>query len=280
MPSPVVLVTGCTKGGIGYELCKKFSERGCRVYATARKVENMGGLKDFNCTLLALDVTKQDSIKECISRVLQEAGQIDILVNNAGLPAVGPLLEIDYDVAHRCIETNVFGVLSMCRVVGRLMANQGSGKIVNVGSIVGYAGTAWAGIYSMSKAAVHSMSDVLRLELKPFGVHVTVVAPGSITSNFGTASTGTIDIPENSLYASVAKYIYARANMSQGPASMPTDVFATKVVDGILAPRPPNYLTVGTNSWSFLLLYYLPNQIKDFILSRKLGINEVKAVTH
>lgn len=62
-------------------------------------------------------------------------------MNNAGLPAVGPLLEIDYDVAHRCIETNVFGVLSMCRVVGKLMANQGSGKIVNVGSIVGYAGT-------------------------------------------------------------------------------------------------------------------------------------------
>ncbi|KAI8343106.1 hypothetical protein BC941DRAFT_410435 [Chlamydoabsidia padenii] len=279
MPSPVVLVTGCTKGGIGYELCKKFARRGCRVYATARKIENMDGLKEHNCTLLTLDVTQQDSINECVKRIVSEAGQIDILVNNAGAPAVGPLLEVDYDVAHRCIETNVFGVLSMCRVVGKLMANQGSGKIVNVGSIVGYAGTAWAGIYSMSKAAVHSMSDVLRLELKPFGVHVTVVAPGSITSNFGTASTQTVSIPEDSLYASVAKYIYARANMSQA-SSMPTDVFATKVVDGILVPQPASYITVGTNSWSFLLLYYMPYQIKDYILGKKLGVNEVKPVSH
>lgn len=68
--------------------------------------------------------------------------------------------------------------------------------------------------------------------------------------------------------------------MVLGPSSMPTEVFATKVVDGILAPRPPNYLTVGTNSWAFLLMYYLPQQIKDFILSRKLGVNKVKAVTH
>ncbi|ORZ25675.1 hypothetical protein BCR42DRAFT_400647 [Absidia repens] len=279
MIAPVVLVTGCTEGGIGYELCKTFSKQGCRVFATARRIESMKGLEDSNCTKLVLDVTNLDSINECFQKVIDEAGHIDILVNNAGAPAVGALLDVDYKVAHTCIETNVFGVLSVCRVVGRHMAERGSGKIVNVGSIVGYAGTPWAGIYSISKAAVHSMSDVLRLELKPFNVHVTVVAPGSITSNFGNASTKTVNIPENSLYKSVTNFIFARANMSQGDSATPTHVFAEKVVKGILVPKPKSYITVGTNSITFLILYYLPYWIKDAVLGKRLGVNQVKTLT-
>ncbi|KAI8086271.1 uncharacterized protein BX664DRAFT_335387, partial [Halteromyces radiatus] len=278
MVSPVVLVTGCTEGGIGNELCKQFSLQGCQVFATARRIDSMKGLEEYNCTKLALDVNNLDSVNDCVKQVLDQAGRIDILVNNAGAPAVGALLDIDYEVAHRCIETNVFGALSMCRVVGRQMAEQGSGKIVNIGSIVGYAGTPWAGVYAMSKAAVHSMSDVLRLELKPFGVSVSVVAPGAITSNFGNAATKTVSVPEDSLYKSVAKFIFARANMSQGPSSTPTDVFATKVVSKILVSQPSSYITVGTNSITFLLFYYLPYIIKDYFLSRTLGINQVKPI--
>ncbi|KAI9305468.1 hypothetical protein BJ944DRAFT_265147 [Cunninghamella echinulata] len=279
MVSPVVLVTGCTKGGIGYELCKKFSQEGCRVFATARNVDNMSGLEEYGCEKLALDVTKADSINQCVEKVLEAAGRIDILVNNAGTPAIGALLDIDFDTIRQCIETNVFGLLSISRIVGRHMAEkQKSGKIVNFGSVVGYSSTPWAGIYSLSKAAVHSLSDTLRMELKPFGVHVTVVAPGAITSNIGNASTNTINIPDNSLYKSVTKFIFARANLSQGPSSTPTAVFASKVVKKILRPTPPRYITEGTNSLTFLLFYYLPFFIKDYILSRKLGVNQIKLV--
>jgi short-subunit dehydrogenase len=76
------------------------------------------------------------------------------------------------------METNVFGPLSLARAVAPLMAKQGRGKIVNVGSVAAYGQMPWASVYAMTKTALHNMSDVLRLELKPFGVSVTVVAPG------------------------------------------------------------------------------------------------------
>jgi short-subunit dehydrogenase len=110
------------------------------------------------------------------------------------------MLDTDMSSARHCIEVNVFGTLAMCKAVGRRMAERGSGKIVNIGSVVGYVSTPWAGntlhpyfkqananlfimliflgIYCLSKAAIHSMTDTLRMELQPFGVHVMVVAPG------------------------------------------------------------------------------------------------------
>ncbi|CDH50848.1 uncharacterized oxidoreductase-like [Lichtheimia corymbifera JMRC:FSU:9682] len=273
--APVVLVTGCSTGGIGHGLCKQFAAKGCRVYATARKVENMTGLE--GCELVALDVNDPASVNAAVERVISKEGHIDILVNNAGAPAIGPLMEIDLDMARRCVETNVFGTLAMCRAVGKHMAERGSGKIANVGSVVGYCSTPWAGIYALSKAAVHSMTDALRLELEPFGVQVVLVAPGSIKSNFGHAATGTVSIPEDSMYKSVIKHIYARATMSQGPGATPTDDFAAKVA-GKLLGSPPRYITYGAKSLAFLLFYYLPFFVKDFVLKRMLGVNEVKRV--
>ncbi|KAG0188444.1 hypothetical protein DFQ28_004824 [Apophysomyces sp. BC1034] len=271
MTQPIVLVTGCTEGGIGefsldnqpesdanevnyalgYGLCKQFSLKGCRVYATARRVENMSGLEDpeptsfseFKCVKIALDVTDQNSIQTAVQKVIAEAGRIDILINNAGMPGVGALMDISYAEAHACMETNVFGTLSMCQAVATHMIKQGSGKIVNIGSVAGYVSPPWAGIYAMSKAAVHSMSDVLRLELKPFGISVTVVAPGAIKSNFGKNATKQVSIPENSFYTSVAQRIYDRANMSQN--STPADVFGAEVARRVLRPSPPSYITYG-----------------------------------
>lgn len=113
--------------------------------------------------------------------------------------AVGALMDIDLKVAQQCVNTNVFGTLAMSKAVAAHMAKKGSGKIVNIGSVVGYVSTPWAGIYALSKAAVHSMSDTLRLELKPFGIQVVVVAPGAIKSNFGSAGAKTVNVPEGIL---------------------------------------------------------------------------------
>ncbi|KAI9258996.1 hypothetical protein BDA99DRAFT_484046 [Phascolomyces articulosus] len=274
----VVLITGCTEGGIGNGLCQEFVKRGCKVYATARRVESMGALQ--GCEKLALDVTDQQSINSTVQRVIDEVGHIDILVNNAGAPGVGPLLDIDLDAARQCVEVNVFGLLAMSRAVAKHMVKRGSGKIANVGSIVGYSPTPWAGIYAMSKAAVHSLTDTLRMELAPFGVQALVIAPGSITSNFGKNSTNMVSVPEDSLYLSVVKFIYARANMSQGPNSTPTNVFATYVVNKLLKRFPPRYITYGNNSFTFLLFYYLPFFIREFVLSRRLGVNQLKSIAN
>ncbi|KAI8080825.1 uncharacterized protein B0P05DRAFT_586692 [Gilbertella persicaria] len=276
MSKQVVLVTGCSTGGIGYSLAKKFAEKGCLVVATARRVEALEGLEAFDCEKETLDVTDKKSIDAVIKKIIDSHGHIDILVNNAGSPAVGALLDIDMSVVEQCVNTNVYGVLAMCQAVGRHMAERGQGKIVNIGSVVGYGGTPWAGIYSMSKAAVHSMSDVLRMELKPFGIQVVVVAPGAIVSNIGNAGSKTVHVPEDSLYTSVSKYIIGRANLSQGPGSTPTDVFAEHVVKKVTQPVAPRYVTFGATSWVFLLLFYLPLFIRELIFSKRFGVNTIK----
>ncbi|KAI7864936.1 hypothetical protein BDF14DRAFT_1731319 [Spinellus fusiger] len=170
MSKPIVLVTGCTEGGIGYDLCKKFVKEGCNVFAAVRKAKSAGDLTEHGCTIVEIDVSNKDSVKNAVN--------VNVLVNNAGCAAQGALLDIEDEVIGRCIDTNILGLLSMCRAVGYHMARRNKGTIVNIGSIVGYAAIPWAGIYSMSKAAVHSLTDALRLELKPFGINVVLVAPG------------------------------------------------------------------------------------------------------
>ncbi|KAF1802255.1 hypothetical protein FB192DRAFT_1377075 [Mucor lusitanicus] len=276
MTKQIVLITGCSKGGIGYALSQKFAQEGHHVIATTRNVDALEGLEAFGCEKEALDINDQDSINTVVQKVIDRVGRIDVLINNAGAPAVGALMDIDLQVAHQCVNTNVFGTLAMSRAVAIHMAKQGSGKIVNIGSVVGYVSTPWAGIYALSKAAVHSMSDTLRLELKPFGIQVVVVAPGAIKSNFGNAGAKIVNVPEDSLYTSVAKFIIARANMSQSAGNTPNEVFARHVVKKITQPVSPKYITYGATSWVFLLFYYLPFFIKDLIFYRKFGLNQLK----
>ncbi|RCH97097.1 hypothetical protein CU097_012945 [Rhizopus azygosporus] len=242
---PIVLITGCSSGGIGYSLAKVFAKEGNKVIATARRVETMEGLEEFGCDKERLDILSQESIERVVENVIAKYGHIDVLVNNAGMPAVGALLDIDLDKAQQCVNTNVFGTLAMCRAVAVHMAKRKKGKIVNIGSVVGYTSTPWAGIYALSKAAVHSMSDTLRMELKPFGIQVTVVAPGAIRSNIGAAGEAGNLVPEGSLYAPVANYIIARASLSQGPHSTPTEVFASRVVKKVSQATVPRYITTG-----------------------------------
>ena len=96
------------------------------------------------------------------------------------------------------------------------MIRQGSGLIANVGSVTAYLSTPWGGLYAASKAAVHSISDALRMELAPFGVKVSVISPGAIKSNIGDNNLKAFHLPEKSFYQSVIKYVMARANASQG----------------------------------------------------------------
>ncbi|ORZ02672.1 hypothetical protein BCR43DRAFT_465846 [Syncephalastrum racemosum] len=278
MPQPIVLITGCTKGGIGYGLCKRFASQGCHVYASARRIEAMVGLEELGCTLLALDITNSASIQAAVEKVISESGCIDILVNNAGTPCFGALLDVDIQVARECVEVNVFGTLAVTRAVAKHMARRGSGKIINVGSCAGYATTPWTGVYSLSKTAVHSMTDALRLELAPLGIQVTLVVPGAIRSNIGDTGEAKIRIPEGSWYASVSKYIIGRAQLSQGPYSTTADDFAQHVVARVLRPRIPLNITYGYYSGMFWLFYYIPHFIKDYYFSRRMGVKQLKPV--
>ncbi|BAT18237.1 Os12g0633800 [Oryza sativa Japonica Group] len=173
---PVVLITGCANGGIGYEYCKAFASLGCRVVATdvPDRVPDLAGL---DADHLPLDVTSDESVEGAVARVLAEHGRVDVLVNNAGIGCTGPLAELRGEAVRRAMDVNFLGQLRMVRAVAPHMASRRSGRVVNVGSVVGTAATPWAGPYCASKAAVHAATDALRVELRPFGVHVVKVVP-------------------------------------------------------------------------------------------------------
>jgi NAD(P)-dependent dehydrogenase (short-subunit alcohol dehydrogenase family) len=128
MPAKVVLVTGCSAGGIGYALCQEFAARGCKVYATARSVQKMQGLEAAGCVVKALDVTDAKAVSSVVSGVLAAEGRIDVLVNNAGRGISGSVLDVPLDAARKLFETNFFACISLIQAVTPTMMKQRSGE--------------------------------------------------------------------------------------------------------------------------------------------------------
>ncbi|KAF9432818.1 hypothetical protein BGZ76_010289 [Entomortierella beljakovae] len=268
----IVLVTGCTTGGIGYEVAKFFEKKGCKVYAAARRLDAITGIEGLDIEKIYIDVVDEKSIKDAVKHIIEKDGRIDILFNNAGIGSATPIIDMDLQSIRSLLDANVTSILLMCKEVAPHMIKNSSGLIVNVGSVTGYVTTPWAGLYSASKAAVHALSDGLRMELKPFGINVSVVAPGAIKSNIGDNNVKRFSLPENSPYQSVLSYVFSRASASQDPGTTPTDKFANYVVSKCLKSSPPRYIDYGTHSTIFRFLSYLPRFISEFFLARRFGL--------
>jgi NAD(P)-dependent dehydrogenase (short-subunit alcohol dehydrogenase family) len=270
----VVLITGCSSG-IGRALAEEFVRTGHRVVATARKVETVASLQDSRVLTARLDVTQAEDIERVMAEVLAWAGRIDILVNNAGSGLIGPTAELDLDDLRRQFETNVVGPVALIQAVVPQFVAQGSGRIVNIGSVSGVTATPFAGAYCGSKAALHLLSDALRIELAPFGIQVITVQPGAIASDFGAhAADGLERYQVGSLYSSIAECIEARALLSQSDATPAAD-FAREVVDAVTRPRPSAVLRTGKGSRRLPAIGRLPTRIRDRVLGKRFGLDRL-----
>jgi NAD(P)-dependent dehydrogenase (short-subunit alcohol dehydrogenase family) len=269
MSPPVVLITGCSSG-IGKALSQTFHRQGCRVIATARRVEAQGILT------LPLDVTNSAAIQQVVETVLAQTGRIDILVNNAGFGQFGPLMDLSPAQLQAQFQTNVLAPLELVQQVAPVMKEQRSGLIVNIGSISGIVTTPFSGAYSASKAALHSLSEALRMELAPFGIQVVTVQPGAIQSNFGHAAEQELAgvISPISWYAPLESKIRARAVLSQAQAT-PVHEFAEQLVAALMKPQPPTTIRLGKKSgWLPLLKQILPPRLMEFLLKRQFGLTK------
>lgn len=273
-----VLVTGCTRGGTGYEYCKAFVERHGHVIAThiPSRVPDMSGLlaeSYDNVETLGLDVSSDESAASAVESIVSKHGRVDVPLNNAGIGSVGPLAELPLDVARRAWEVNTLGQLRLIQKVVPHMAGRRGGTIVNVRSVVGRVPTPWAGSYSASEATVHAFSDTLRVELRPFGINVVLVVPGAIRWNFGNAAVEKLGQQDWKLYEEFKGAIEERGRASQSGKSTDAGSFARHVVKRVLRPNPPKRIVFGHVTALFALLSWAPVWMPDLFLLNLFGPN-------
>lgn len=200
METPVWLITGASRG-FGKEFARVALEHGCRVAAGARKPEVVTAAfgEQDNLLPVALDVTKPEQIKQAVDEVIAQFGRIDVLLNNAGYGIFGSLEETTDEETRAIFDTNVFGMMNVTRAVLPHMRAQGSGRVVSIGSMASFACDPGGALYDATKFAVASVSEVLALEMKPFGIEAMVVEPGMFRTNFFDGSS--IRTPANPIAA-------------------------------------------------------------------------------
>ena len=276
MAPGIVFITGCSSG-IGAALAEEFHRRGLRVIATARRVESLSALADKGVRTLALDVDDAGSIAATMLAVEREFGRIDLLINNAGFGQFGAVVDVGLDEMRRQFDTNVFAPVVVSRAALPLLRRSAHARIANVGSISGIVTTPFSGVYCASKAALHALSEALRMELAPFGVRVVIVQPGGITSNFGHAGEAHASLPAGSLYKPIERFVLGRARASQRGA-MPVDAFARALAETLVRPDPPAVLRLGTHSTRLpFLKRWLPARLLDRKLGKTFGLDRLNA---
>jgi NADP-dependent 3-hydroxy acid dehydrogenase YdfG len=179
-----VIITGASSG-IGLETALLFFEKGWNVIATMRNPESRKTkLQEKKMDLQHLDVTDQASIKKVIQYGLDKYGKIDVLVNNAGYAVRGPFELSDPAQVKKQFDTNVLGLMDICRIIIPIFRRQEGGTIINVASIGGRATIPFYSIYNSSKFAVEGFSEALHYELRPFHIKVRIIEPGFIGTDF------------------------------------------------------------------------------------------------
>ncbi|KAH9936922.1 oxidoreductase [Amylocystis lapponica] len=274
----VVLVTGCTKGGIGFALCEEFAAQGCKVYATARRLEAMEGFTHEGIVCLKLDVTSDEEVQSVVDHIVAEDGKIDVVVNNAGAGCTGPLMDIPIERIIKTFDANTFSGVRLAQKAFPHMAARKSGTIVNIGSIMGETPTPWSGVYSGSKAAIGLFSDALYMECRPFNVAVMLVVPGAVRSNIAANTYAEFSLPPGSFYTPWLDSIVSRISASQEQGAIPAEELAHRVVRGALSRSPPRYMTLGGRSGLFAWFKWLPRGwVLRFLWKTVAGSKKAKA---
>jgi short-subunit dehydrogenase len=184
-PKRVVLITGGSQG-IGAACVREFLTAGWNVAVLALPGSELDWLVPLKVTICSGDVTSADTRKAAVEATLAAYGRIDVLINNAGVGLYGFPTEVSADLFSQLLAVNVIAPLAMAQLVISAMQNQGFGTIVNMGSVAGCVSLPWAAAYSASKAALHSVHDSIRRELRDSPIHVLKVCPGIVDTDFRT----------------------------------------------------------------------------------------------
>jgi NAD(P)-dependent dehydrogenase (short-subunit alcohol dehydrogenase family) len=257
--SKTILITGCSSG-IGYATAVELRQRGHNVIASARKTEDVARLKEEGFTAVPLDLADSTSIRQAVEQAFDiTGGKIDALFNNGAFGQPGAVEDLSRDVLRHQFETNLFGTHELTNLLIPSMRKQGHGRIIYNSSVLGLVAMKYRGAYNASKYALEGLADTLRLELNGTNIHISLIEPGPILSNFRKNAyvlyKKNID-PAHSFHKKAYDAIEQRLQ-KEGPAvafTLPALAVAEKVVHALEANRPKirYYVTFPTYLFAFL----------------------------
>ncbi|AXF04647.1 oxidoreductase [Paraburkholderia hospita] len=245
----VWFITGASRG-LGALMAKAAIADGNAVVATGRNAAAIAEQLGESPAVLsvALDVTDEAQAKAAVKAAVEKFGRIDVLINNAGFGLLAAVEESSDADVRRIYDTNVFGLLNVTRAVLPAMRKQRSGHVINISSIVGYQAAAGVGVYSSTKFAVEGITEALHAELKPLGIHATLIEPGFFRTDFLDTSSllvGKDIIDDYEETSGTLRRLAVDINHNQ-----PGDPqkLATAVVTLVDAQTPPLRLPLGTDT--------------------------------
>lgn len=267
MNGKIALVTGASSG-IGEATAKRLAQAGFKVYGTSRR-SAQAGRREYE--MLVLDVTSDASVQAAVAAVMQLEGRIDLLVNNAGF-GVAPAgaEESSIDQAQAIFDTNFFGAVRMTRAVLPHMRAQGSGRIINIGSVLGFLPMPYGALYAATKHAIEGYSESLDHELRNLGIRSIVVEPAYTNTPFDV----NLLAPDAKLdaYQEVRTAVAHRIQETMATAAGP-GVVAETVLKAAQARKPKlRYTAGGLAARLRLLRTFAPASVMDAGIRKELRL--------
>jgi NAD(P)-dependent dehydrogenase (short-subunit alcohol dehydrogenase family) len=261
-PTKVVLITGANSG-FGCAIAKALAAKGCRVYGTAR---TPGAPTADGITTLTLDVTQEHSVHACVSDVIRDAGRIDAVINNAGSGIAGAIEDTTAAEAQSQFDTNFFGLHRVCRAALPHLRAQGAGVIINMSSLAGRIPLPFQGFYSATKFAIEAYTEALRMEVRPFGISVSMIEPGDFATSFTANRRMTnATTPDSPYYESATRAIAIMAHDERANQDLSPVIDA---VETILGSRRPalRYPRANAVQRTFSALRpFLPQSLAEYL---------------
>jgi len=274
MKAKTILITGCSSG-IGLSVAEGLKHRGYRVFATARKAQDVERLSSAGLESLQLDLVDPVSIRTAVDEVLgRTGGTLDALFNNGAYGQPGAVEDLSREVLREQFETNLFGWHDLTNRVIPVMRRQGHGRIIQNSSVLGFVALRFRGAYNASKFALEGLTDTLRLELAGSNIYVSLIEPGPIASRFRdnafSAYKRNIN-PDNSFHRRTYERLEARLS-KPGPAvpfTLPPEAVLKKVIHALESRRPKAryYVTFPTYLFGFLKRV-LSDRMLDRVLNK------------
>jgi short-subunit dehydrogenase len=270
--SKTILITGCSTG-IGYTTAMELKKRGHYVIATARKIEDVARLQQEGFTALQLDLADSNSIQQAVSLAIDLTdGKIDALFNNGAFGQPGAVEDLSRDILRFQFETNLFGTHELTNLIIPLMREQGHGRIIYNSSILGFVAMTYRGAYNASKFALEGLADTLRLELYGTQIHISLIEPGPILSDFRKnafalyqKNIDSAHSPHKEAYRAMVERLQKEGVAA--PFTLPSEAVTEKVIHALEAKRPKLRYYVTFPTYLFAVLKrILPTSWLDTLL--------------